>query len=100
MINKYCYVYQVANFGWPAYEGSEALRRIINGVVEAEEDGRWRVLETSTDSDGFRVAGKLGVFESARNSVMLDRMVQVAYPSESICWPDGERWFCKRMLYP
>ena len=81
-------------------EGSKARRRIMNGVVEAEEDGRWRALESSADSDGLRVAGKSGVFESARNSAVLDCMVQVTFPADSIRWSDGERWVRKRVLYP
>ena len=81
-------------------EGSTARRRIMNGVVEAEEDGRWRVLESSAGDDGLRVAGKSGVFESARNSAVLDCMVQVTYPADSIRWSDGERWVRKRVLYP
>ena len=80
-------------------EGSKARRRIMNGVVEAE-DGQWRALESSADSDGLRVAGKSGVFESARNSAVLDCMVQVTYPADSIRWSDGERWVRKRVLYP
>ena len=72
----------------------------MNGVVEAEEGGRWRVLESSAGDDGLRVAGKRGVFESARNSAVLDCMVQVTYPSDSIRWSDGERWVRKRVLYP
>ena len=81
-------------------EGSKARRRIMNGVVEAEEGGRWRVLESSAGDDGLRVAGKSGVFESARNSAMLDCMVQVTFPADSIRWSDGERWVRKRVLYP
>ncbi len=81
-------------------EGSKARRRIMNGVVEAEEEGQWRALESSADSDGLRVAGKSGVFESARNSAVLDCMVQVTYPADSIRWSDGERWVRKRVLYP
>ena len=81
-------------------EGSKSRRRIMNGIVEAEEDGRWRALESSADSDGLRVAGKRGVFESARNSAVLDCMVQVTYPADSIRWSDGERWVRKRVLYP
>ena len=81
-------------------EGSKARRRIQNGVVEAEEDGRWRALESSADGDGLRVAGKSGVFESARNSAVLDCMVQVTFPADSIRWSDGERWVRKRVLYP
>ena len=81
-------------------EGSKARRRIMNGVVEAEEGGRWRALEASTNADGLLVAGKRGVFESARNSAVLDCMVQVTYPSDSIRWSDGERWVRKRVLYP
>ena len=117
-------------------EGSKARRRIMNGVVEAEEDGRWRALESSADSDGLlvggrveikfrrdasstawrcgsyttrfshhgravtQVAGKRGVFESARNSAVLDCMVQVTFPADSIRWSDGERWVRKRVLYP
>ena len=81
-------------------EGSKARRRIMNGVVEAEEDGRWRVLESSAGDDGLRVAGKSGVFESARNSAVLDCMVQVTYPSDSIRWSDGEQWVRKSVLYP
>ena len=81
-------------------EGSKARRRIINGVVEAEEGGRWRALESSADGDGLRVAGKSGVFESARNSAVLDCMVQVTFPADSIRWSDGERWVRKRVLYP
>ena len=81
-------------------EGSKARRRIMNGVVEAEEGGRWRVLESSAGDDGLRVAGKSGVFESARNSAVLDCMVQVTYPADSIRWSDGERWVRKRVLYP
>ena len=85
-------------------EGSKSRRRVVtrNGavVVEAEEDGRWRALETSADSDGLRVAGKLGVFESARNSAVLECMVQVTYPSDSIRWSDGGRWRRTRILYP
>ena len=81
-------------------EGSKSRRRIMNGVVEAEEDGRWRVLESSTNADGLLVAGKRGVFESARNSAVLDCMVQVTYPADSIRWSDGERWVRKRVLYP
>ena len=80
-------------------EGSKARRRIMNGVVEAE-DGQWRALESSADSDGLRVAGKSGVFESARNSAVLDCMVQVTFPADSIRWSDGERWVRKRVLYP
>ena len=81
-------------------EGSKSRRRIMNGVVEAEEGGRWRVLESSAGDDGLRVAGKSGVFESARNSAVLDCMVQVTYPADSIRWSDGERWVRKRVLYP
>ena len=81
-------------------EGSKARRRIMNGVVEAEEGGRWRVLESSAGDDGLRVAGKSGVFESARNSAVLDCMVQVTFPADSISWSDGERWVRKRVLYP
>ena len=81
-------------------EGSKARRRIVNGIVEAEEGGRWRVLESSADSDGLLVAGKRGVFESARNSAVLDCMVQVTFPADSIRWSDGERWVRKRVLYP
>ena len=81
-------------------EGSRARRRIMNGVVEAEEGGRWRALEASTNADGLLVAGKRGVFESARNSAVLDCMVQVTYPADSIRWSDGERWVRKRVLYP
>ena len=81
-------------------EGSKARRRIMNGVVEAEEDGRWRALESSADSDGLLVAGKRGVFENARNSAVLDCMVQVTFPADSIRWSDGERWVRKRVLYP
>ena len=81
-------------------EGSKARRRIMNGVVEAEEEGQWRALESSADSDGLRVAGKSGVFESARNSAVLDCMVQVTFPADSIRWSDGERWVRKRVLYP
>ena len=81
-------------------EGSKARRRIMNGVVEAEEGGRWRALEASTNADGLLVAGKRGVFESARNSAVLDCMVQVTYPADSIRWSDGERWVRKRVLYP
>ena len=81
-------------------EGSKARRRIMNGVVEAEEDGQWRALESSADSDGLRVAGKRGVFESARKSAVLDCMVQVTFPADSIRWSDGERWVRKRVLYP
>ena len=81
-------------------EGSKSRRRIMNGIVEAEEDGRWRALESSADSDGLRVAGKRGVFESARNSAVLDCMVQVTFPADSIRWSDGERWVRKRVLYP
>ena len=108
-------------------EGSKSRRRIMNGVVEAEEGGRWRALESSADSDGLlvagcvetawrcgsyttrfshhgrvvtQVAGKRGVFESARNSAVLDCMVQVTYPADSIRWSDGERWVRKRVLYP
>ena len=81
-------------------EGSKARRRIMNGVVEAEERGQWRALESSADSDGLRVAGKSGVFESARNSAVLDCMVQVTFPADSIRWSDGERWVRKRVLYP
>ena len=47
-----------------------------------------------------QVAGKRGVFESARNSAVLDCMVQVTYPADSIRWSDGERWVRKRVLYP
>ena len=81
-------------------EGSKSRRRIMNGVVEAEEGGRWRALESSADSDGLLVAGKRGVFESARNSAVLDCMVQVTFPADSIRWSDGERWVRKRVLYP
>ena len=85
-------------------EGSKNRRRVItrNGaiVVEAEEGGRWRVLESSAGDDGLRVAGKSGVFESARNSAVLDCMVQVTFPADSIRWSDGERWVRKRVLYP
>ena len=81
-------------------EGSKARRRILNGIVEAEEGGRWRALESSADSDGLLVAGKRGVFESARNSAVLDCMVQVTFPADSIRWSDGERWVRKRVLYP
>ena len=81
-------------------EGSKARRRIMNGVVEAEEGGRWRALEASTNADGLLVAGKRGVFESARNSAVLDCMVQVTFPADSIRWSDGERWVRKRVLYP
>ena len=81
-------------------EGSKSRRRIMNGVVEAEEGGRWRALEASADSDGLLVAGKRGVFESARNSAVLDCMVQVTFPADSIRWSDGERWVRKRVLYP
>ena len=81
-------------------EGSKARRRIMNGIVEAEEGGRWRVLESSAGDDGLRVAGKSGVFESARNSAVLDCMVQVTFPADSIRWSDGERWVRKRVLYP
>ena len=81
-------------------EGSKSRRRIMNGVVEAEEGGRWRVLESSAGDDGLRVAGKSGVFESARNSAVLDCMVQVTFPADSIRWSDGERWVRKRVLYP
>ena len=81
-------------------EGSKARRRIQNGVVEAEEGGRWRALESSADGDGLRVAGKSGVFESARNSAVLDCMVQVTFPADSIRWSDGERWVRMRVLYP
>ena len=81
-------------------EGSKSRRRIMNGVVEAEEDGRWRALEASTNADGLLVAGKSGVFESARNSAVLDCMVQVTFPADSIRWSDGERWVRKRVLYP
>ena len=81
-------------------EGSKARRRIMNGVVEAEEGGRWRALEASTNADGLLVAGKSGVFESARNSAVLDCMVQVTFPADSIRWSDGERWVRKRVLYP
>ena len=81
-------------------EGSKSRRRIMNGVVEAEERGQWRVLESSAGDDGLRVAGKRGVFESARNSAVLDCMVQVTYPADSIRWSDGERWVRKRVLYP
>ena len=72
----------------------------MNGVVEAEEGGRWRALESSADGDGLLVAGKRGVFESARNSAVLDCMVQVTFPADSIRWSDGERWVRKRVLYP
>ena len=81
-------------------EGSKSRRRIMNGVVEAEEGGRWRALEASTNADGLLVAGKRGVFESARNSAVLDCMVQVTFPADSIRWSDGERWVRKRVLYP
>ena len=81
-------------------EGSKARRRIMNGVVEAEEGGRWRALESSAGDDGLRVAGKRGVFESTRNSAVLDCMVQVTFPADSIRWSDGERWVRKRVLYP
>ncbi len=81
-------------------EGSKSRRRIMNGVVEAEEDGRWRVLESSTNADGLLVAGKRGVFERARNSAVLDCMAQVTFPAYSIRWSDGERWVRKRVLYP
>ena len=81
-------------------EGSKARRRIMNGVVEAEEGGRWRALEASTNADGLLVAGKRGVFESARNSAVLDCMVQVTFPADSIRWSDGERWVRRRVLYP
>ena len=81
-------------------EGSKSRRRIMNGVVEAEERGQWRVLESSAGDDGLRVAGKTGVFESARNSAVLDCMVQVTFPADSIRWSDGERWVRKRVLYP
>ena len=81
-------------------EGSKSRRRIMNGIVEAEEGGRWRVLESSAGDDGLRVAGKSGVFESARNSAVLDCMVQVTFPADSIRWSDGERWVRKRVLYP
>ena len=47
-----------------------------------------------------QVAGKRGVFESARNSAVLDCMVQVTFPADSIRWSDGERWVRKRVLYP
>ena len=81
-------------------EGSKSRRRIMNGVVEAEEGGQWRALEASTNADGLLVAGKRGVFESARNSAVLDCMVQVTFPADSIRWSDGERWVRKRVLYP
>ena len=85
-------------------EGSKSRRRVVTRdgavVVEAEEDGRWRALESSADSDGLLVAGKRGVFESARNSAVLDCMVQVTFPADSIRWSDGERWVRKRVLYP
>ena len=81
-------------------EGSKSRRRIMNGVVEAEEGDRWRALESSADNDGLLVAGKRGVFESARNSAVLDCMVQVTFPADSIRWSDGERWVRKRVLYP
>ena len=85
-------------------EGSKSRRRVVTRdgavVVEAEEDGRWRALESSADSDGLLVAGKRGVFESARNSAVLDCMVKVTYPADSIRWSDGERWVRKRVLYP
>ena len=81
-------------------EGSKSRRRIMNGVVEAEEGGRWRALEASTNADGLLIAGKRGVFESARNSAVLDCMVQVTFPADSIRWSDGERWVRKRVLYP
>ena len=81
-------------------DGSKARRRIMNGKVEAEDGGRWRALESSADGDGLRVAGKSGVFESARNSAVLDCMVQVTFPADSIRWSDGERWVRKRVLYP
>ena len=81
-------------------EGSKSRHRIMNGVVEAEEGGRWRALEASTNADGLLVAGKRGVFESARNSAVLDCMVQVTFPADSIRWSDGERWVRKRVLYP
>ena len=81
-------------------EGSKSRRRIMNGVVEAEEGGRWRALEASTNADGLLVAGKRGVFESARNSAVLDCMIQVTFPADSIRWSDGERWVRKRVLYP
>ena len=85
-------------------EGSKSRRRVVTRdgavVVEAEERGQWRALESSADSDGLRVAGKSGVFESARNSAVLDCMVQVTYPADSIRWSDGERWVRKRVLYP
>jgi hypothetical protein len=85
-------------------EGSKSRRRVVTRdgavVVEAEERGQWRALESSADSDGLRVAGKSGVFESARNSAVLDCMVQVTFPADSIRWSDGERWVRKRVLYP
>ena len=81
-------------------DGSKARRRIMNGKVEAEDGGRWRALESSADGDGLLVAGKRGVFESARNSAVLDCMVQVTFPADSIRWSDGERWVRKRVLYP
>ena len=85
-------------------EGSKSRRRVVTRdgavVVEAEERGQWRALESSADSDGLLVAGKRGVFESARNSAVLDCMVQVTFPADSIRWSDGERWVRKRVLYP
>ena len=42
-------------------EGSKSRRRIMNGVVEAEEGGRWRALESSADSDGLLVAGRVEI---------------------------------------
>ena len=42
-------------------EGSKSRRRIMNGVVEAEEGGRWRALESSADSDGLLVGGHVEI---------------------------------------
>ena len=46
-------------------EGSKSRRRVVTRdgavVVEAEEDGRWRALESSADSDGLLVGGRVEI---------------------------------------
>ena len=62
-------------------EGSKARRRIMNGVVEAEEDGRWRALESSADSDGLLVCGRVEIkFRRLMAVWVLHHSIQLSRP--------------------